>query len=115
MSKKGLLSFVLSWFVCCAAFGQSTVTDSLEHALKKAEGNEKVDLLNQLTYEYITHDNKKVVEFGQQAIELSKQIKYTKGEARAYTYRGVYEYSSGQFPEAHRDLNHGLKLAREAS
>lgn len=97
-----------------AAIGQNLRTDSLEQKLKTAEGRTKVDLLNQLTYEFITNDNDKVILYGKQALELSRQLGYVKGEAIAYTYKGVAESLSGQFPEAHRDLHQGLVLSEKA-
>ena len=42
--------------------------------------------------------------------ETLEAIHYLKGEGKAYTYRGVYEYLSGHFPEAHQDLHHGSLL-----
>ena len=52
--------------------------------------------------------------YNEQALDLSKKIRYLKGEARAYTYRGVFEYLSGQLSEGHDDLRHGLRLATRA-
>jgi signal transduction histidine kinase len=94
--------------------GQSTVTDSLERKLSTVNGESKVDILNLLTYEFITHDSVKVENYNKQALDLSKSIKYIKGEAKAYTYRGVYEYLSGHLHEGHTDLNRGLALAIKA-
>jgi signal transduction histidine kinase len=94
--------------------GQSKTTDSLELKLRKAEGELKVDILNRLTYEFITHDSVKVENFNRQALNLSNNINYVKGAARAYTYRGVYEYLSGHLPAGHADLNRGLALAIQA-
>src|SRR4051812_6575629 len=103
-SNSSLLLLIQS-FLFCSAFGQQNRADSLELRLRETQGKKRVDILNQLTYEFITHDNKKVEEYGQQAISLSNEIKYPEGEASAYTYRGVYAYLSGQFPASHRDLN----------
>ena len=89
-------------------------TDSLEQKLRNVNGKEKVDVLNKLTYEYITHDNAKVIAYNKEALALSKEINYLAGEARAVTYRGVFEYLSGQLAEGHRDLNAGLRLAIQA-
>src|SRR6187551_2560066 len=113
MTKGKVLLFALiSGFLSSTAMCQSRTVDSLEHLLGKVKEKERVDILNQLTYEYITNDNQKVVNYGKEAIKLSKEINYTGGEARAYTYRGVYECLSGQFPAAHRDLNRGLRLSK---
>src|SRR4051812_21903264 len=102
---KAILLLLIHGFLFGTAFSQQSRTDSLEQRLKVTQGKDRVDILNQLTYEFITRDNKKVEEYGQQAITLSKEINYRKGEAKAYTYRGVYAYLSGQFPASHRDLN----------
>ena len=110
-------AFVLICFLSCIfriAAAQSKITDSLEKDLAKATGEQRVNILNQLTYEFITHDNAKVVRYGNEAIRISRQIGYTKGEAIAHTYRGVFEYLSGQFKEARADLHRGLALSIQA-
>ena len=112
---RAFLFFCITSFISCTAFAQIKSADSLEQKLDKVHGKEKVDVLNQLTYKFITHDNAKVIAYNQQALDLSREIKYLKGEARAYTYRGVFEYLSGQLTEGHRDLNRGLRLATQAA
>ena len=110
-------AFVLICFLSCIfriAAAQSKITDSLEKDLAKATGEQRVNILNQLTYEFITHDNAKVVRYGDEAIRISQQIGYTKGEAIAHTYRGVFEYLSGQFKEARAELHRGLALSIQA-
>src|SRR6187549_3929669 len=101
--SKAFLLLLIQTSLFCSVFAQQKLTDSLELKLKTVQGKEKVDVLNQLTYEFITQDNKKVEDYGHQAIALSKEINYPGGEARAYTYRGVYAYLSGKFPASHRD------------
>jgi signal transduction histidine kinase len=105
--------------IACVSYGvygqgQSIVTDSLEHRLSGENGERKVDILNRLTYEFITHDSVKVQTYNQQALDLSKRLNYLKGEARAYTYRGVDEYLSGRLRQGHADLTRGLALATQA-
>jgi signal transduction histidine kinase len=112
--SKLFLSICISGILICPVFGQITSTDSLEQKLRKIDGKDRVDVLNQLTYEFITHDNAKVTLYNKEALQLSKKINYLNGEARAYVYRGVFEYLSGQLAEGHRDLNRGLQLAKEA-
>ena len=112
--SKAFLSICISGLLSCSVFAQLKATDSLEQKLREIDGREKVDVLNQLTYEYITHDNAKVIAYNKQALALSKKINYLTGEARAHTYRGVFEYLSGQLAEGHRDLNQGLRMAMQA-
>ncbi len=93
---------------------QSNFTDSLEQKLANVTGQSRVDILNLLTYEFITVNSEKVLAYNAEALDVSKRIGYLKGEARARTYLGVHEYLSGQLPEGHRDLNAGLVLAKRA-
>src|SRR5688572_7986646 len=113
-SSKGVVALCLLLLVGATALSQSKVTDSLQRALRLSEKEARVDLLNQLTYEFISVDNDKVLEYNNEAIELSRKLEYVKGQAIAHTYRGVYEYLSGQFPEARNDLHLGLRLSTEA-
>ena len=83
--------------------GQGKVADSLERKLVSLKGEERVDLLNQLVYKFITVDNEKVVRYSNEGLQLAKSILYIKGEGVAYAYRGVYEYMSGQFANAKYD------------
>ena len=88
--SKAFLSICISGLLSCSLFAQMKTTDSLEQKLRNVNGKEKVDVLNQLTYEYITHDNAKVIAYNKQALALSKEINYLEGEARAYhVSRGI--------------------------
>jgi signal transduction histidine kinase len=113
-SGKGVLVLSLFFFVSASTLARSKVTDSLERVLKSSNKEARVDLLNQLTYEFISVNNDKVLEYNDEAIELSRRLSYVKGLAVAHTYRGVYEYLSGQFTEARRDLHLGLRLSKDA-
>jgi len=117
MRCRIVLLFLCIACICRTVYGQglSKTTDSLEQSLRKSEGQLKVDILNRLTYEYITNDSIKVETFNKQALELSKRINYLEGEGRAYTYRGVAEYLSGRLSEGHADLNRGLTIAMQAN
>ena len=112
--SKAFLFICIVGHLSCSVFAQRKVTDSLEQRLGEIDGKAKVDVLNQLTYEFITHDNAKVVAYNKQAVELSKSINYLTGEAKAHTYRGVFEYLSGQLDQGHRDLKQGLRMAMQA-
>jgi signal transduction histidine kinase len=94
---------------------QSKITDSLEFKLRTTEGQLKADILNQLTYEFISVDNDKVVRYNTEALQLSNTSKYVKGEGIAYAYRGVFEYYRGLFPEAHNSFHRALRLSTQAN
>jgi signal transduction histidine kinase len=111
--SKGLWLMCVFGFLGAEAFCQTKVIDSLEQKLKSAHDRERVDVLNQLTYEFISVNTDKVIQYGDEALRLSRQIGYIKGEGIAYTYRGVHEYLSGQLQQAHKDLHHGLSLSAQ--
>lgn len=113
VSPKGIAVLL---FTCLhlTVVGQGTVADSLEQKLAASTGNDRVDILNQLTYEFISVDNDKVIRYNDEAIQLAKEISYLKGEGVAHTYRGLYLYQSGRFPEARISLHTGLRLSQRA-
>jgi signal transduction histidine kinase len=111
---KRILTLCLLCFLGLPGIAQIKLTDSLEQKLKTTKDQQRVDLLNQLTYEFIAVDNTKAVSYNDEAIELSRKLSYIKGEAVAFTYRGVFESLSGQFPQARRHLHHGLSLSEKS-
>lgn len=111
-SGKGILTLCILCFLGVPGMAQK-LTDSLESKLRGASNEQRVDLLNQLTYEFISVDNTKAVNYNDEAVQLSRKINYPKGEAVAHTYRGVFESLSGQFPHARRNLHLGLSLSEK--
>ena len=57
--------------------------DSLERESKKLKGNERIDVLNKLAYEYRAYFPSKSVSFAKKALDLSESSGYKKGEAFA--------------------------------
>lgn len=113
-SAKGLTVLFLFFLTPSIVLAQGKVTDSLERKLLTVHGPERVDILNQLVYEFISVDNDKVVRYSNEALKLAQSIGYTKGEGIAHAYRGVYEYMSGQFANARKSLHTGLRLSTQA-
>src|SRR6185369_7668571 len=108
--KCGVFFFVLAATIP-TIFGQTQSIDSLTRQLDKVEDKKKVDLLNRLTFEFISQDNDKAKQYCDQSLELCKKIGYTKGEGVAYTYRGIFEYLAGEYSDGRTSLRHGLRLA----
>jgi signal transduction histidine kinase len=111
--SNGFAVFVLI-FLSLNVIAQESKTDSLEKKLPSVTDKNRVDILNQLTYEFISVNNQKVIRYGDEAIQLARKINYLKGEGVAFTYRGVYQYQSGQFKDGGQSLHTGLRLARQA-
>ena len=108
------VSLLLIVLVPLTIAGQGKVADSLERKLTNSSGQAKVDILNQLTFEFISVDNGKVARYNSEALALARETGYVKGEGVAFTHRGVTEYQSGQFDKARVSLLTGLRLSRRA-
>lgn len=102
-----------SLFIICflslvlTSFSQG-ITDSLKRELSRSSGTLRVDVLNQLTYEYIGTDNKQTLARNEEALTLANKLQYFKGIGTAHVYRGVYEYLSGENEKGIEYLKKGL-------
>jgi signal transduction histidine kinase len=114
MSSPTRVLIIVSMLLGQLAAGQTRYTDSLITKLTSSEGLQKVDLLNQLAYEFLSKDNEKAMGYCERALALAKKLNYEKGIAQACTYRGVYEYLSGQFSDGRLNLRRGIAFAAKA-
>ena len=99
-----------------ASTGSSNpVIDSLEVVLKNYTGSDelKVDILNNLGYEYWVVNPTLSVMHGGNALELAQQINYREGEAKANRVIGVADWAMGNYEESLNKLFPGLKIYRE--
>ena len=109
--KSILLSCVLS-VVASVALGFQDA-DSLETALKTAEGKDRVDVLNKL---YVVHnrtDPAKALEYSIHALELANEISYQKGRANALNNIGVIYKNQGVFDEALEYYIESLRISTD--
>lgn len=100
------------FIICFLSFAPTSfsqgITDSLKRELSRSEDIERVDVLNQLTYEYIGIDNKQALARNEEALTLANTLHYSRGTGTAYVYRGVYEYLSGENEKGIEYLKKGL-------
>jgi tetratricopeptide (TPR) repeat protein len=80
--KKRLAVFFM-FILVSVLFADNTMPQKLldlQNKLERVNGKEKVDLLNDISKNYSYIDSKKMIEFGNQALELAKKINYEIGE-----------------------------------
>lgn len=83
MKSHGIIIFV--FLSLTSTWSQPTVADSLIRVYEQTTPTqEKVKLLNEITYAHCFFDPKTGVEYGNQAIQLSNELKETPLKARAY-------------------------------
>ncbi len=96
---------------CVHAFGQSPVMDSLRNALEKSSDPKKrVDILNELAYEFYDFNDSIALGFAQQALREAKQAGYKRGEKSAYTMVGTGYLTFAQFDQAFHYLRLSDKI-----
>ncbi|WP_299190254.1 tetratricopeptide repeat protein [uncultured Aquimarina sp.] len=86
--------------------------DSLRNLINtnSKENAEKVDLLNTIGFEYWIVDANQSINFGKEALRISKKIGYSKGHARANRIIGVAYWAQGHLNKALTYLNTSYKL-----
>ena len=91
-------------------FSSQTKIDSLQIELKKAEGKEKVDILNSLTGELIYDQPSTALDYGNQALKLAETLNYEKGKVTAYMRIGGGYFISDNYLEAIESYSKALKI-----
>ncbi|MDO1448378.1 tetratricopeptide repeat protein [Rhodocytophaga aerolata] len=99
--SKFLRIFFLLFTLTTSVFAQSTKTDSLSRLLELSQADtSRVQLLNDLAYEYWSKEPQKTLTYAQQALALSKKISYASGEARSYQMMGVHYWQKSDYENA---------------
>jgi tetratricopeptide (TPR) repeat protein len=94
---------------------QAPKIDSLNRLLTLTEADTaKVQLINDLAYEYWSKEPEKTLDYAKQALALSKKINYVSGEARSYQLMGVYYWQKSDYKNALSFYNTALTLFESA-
>ena len=92
MSKQQIGIYIVIIFVstCSYVFPQNEASgrDSLLSLLPKVEGEQKVDLLNEISAKQLLSSPGPAVDYASQALSLAKEIGYEKGIAQSYESLG---------------------------
>lgn len=100
MKVHGRILFLWMFYSWSAVYCQPAI-DSLEQLLAGSEGTRKVDLLNELSYEYlyeVTGD--RCVEYASQAMALADEIGYEKGKGDALNRLGSHYHNISAYDKA---------------
>lgn len=73
---------------------------SLRNKLKSLEGNKKVDVLNELAWEYRSAFPDSAIVYAQQALDLNRSLGLAKGAATSLNYIGLGNYYKGNLVRA---------------
>ncbi|MDX2127751.1 MAG: tetratricopeptide repeat-containing sensor histidine kinase [Chloroherpetonaceae bacterium] len=89
----------------------SQIIDSLQNRLENVSGKERVDVLNQLAWEYRGELAIRSIQYGESALELAKVLGYSKGETTALSFLGVAWRNLGNLSKALELYYKALKIA----
>lgn len=100
-----ITAVILFFFV--SILPAQTNLDSLKTAMQNMPDSsiEKVDALNYLGLEYWIVNSNESVDYGKEALALSKKIDYTKGIGEANRIIGVANWTQGNYVNAIKHLN----------
>ena len=113
--------FVLTILFSCSFFvpvsGQNRefsnpLIDSLKLQLNYVTDSAKVDLLNQIAYNYYYYDNDSTDDYAEEAIELATKLNYKIGLSEAQRMMGIAFKSQNKERESLNWLNKGLETAK---
>ncbi|MCP3929249.1 MAG: tetratricopeptide repeat protein [Bacteroidetes bacterium] len=119
--RKWLLSFL--WYVIFLhpfyihpSLNAQTLSkvDSLEGLLKQEiDDTTKINILNDLAWNYRKKDYQKSLDYAEQALRMSNKANYQYGEAQSLVCIGVINDYNGKYKETQDLLNAALKIQNE--
>ena len=111
--KNLFFLFVLSCIPIFSFSQNQPKIDSLKNLLKTNLSDEKrVDVWNDLAFEFKKNDSSSVAEYTQKAISLAKKINYIEGEIEAYDHIGWATMMGGDYGKAIQLFEKSYKLAK---
>ncbi len=111
MKKTVVFILILSAITVRAFAQEPKAIDSLKNLISKAkEDTAKVNLLDDLCWEYLYYDPQKCLPFAEQAIQLAHQLGYEKGEGKLLNTMGVAYANLTMFEKAKERYQKALIL-----
>ncbi len=110
--KIGVELFVFFILLCNALQAQQSSIDSLTRLLPTLNDTSRIGALNTIAYKYLAFDPSKAKEVASEALMLSKQNKFAKGESSALLNLGDYEFRQSNYAKS---LEYGTQAIKVAS
>ena len=112
MRKKIVLLIIIATTAANYLFAQSAVTDSLKKLLDAhpQQDTVRVNLLNNLAMEIRRVDRKQMPAITEQALALSQQLKYQKGEGFALLNTAVVDYDKYDYAGAYANFDKSQQI-----
>jgi two-component system, NarL family, sensor kinase len=108
MKHSGLLLILI--FFIITGLKATQVTDSLERLLQTTTDTSRVKILCDLCWEYRFISAEKALEYGNEAMLLSKNLNFEKGIAQAFNDMGIVHIDQGRYTKANDFFNSAMQL-----
>ncbi|HLY69475.1 MAG TPA: tetratricopeptide repeat protein, partial [Puia sp.] len=113
--RKLIILFVLVNGGYCSVFAQNKTVDSLNRVLAtEKEDTSRVLLMSRIGILYTNSKPDTALIIGEHALELSRKIKFKRGEAICLRRIGTVFLATGNYPHALENYLQSLKLAEES-
>src|ERR1700739_1850893 len=112
---KRFVLFIAVLVLSSITFAQTTQIEKIKSLLKDAkEDTNKVKYLYKLCHEYrIVNDYYNGLSYGEQALQLAKELNFKKGIAVSYTNIGNVYFYKGNYSDALRNNLEALKINKD--
>ncbi|MCK8521301.1 tetratricopeptide repeat protein [Aquimarina sp. D1M17] len=112
---KSIICLIIGSFLALYSVQLWASTQKIDTLLQKLSVHQdndalKVDMLNNIGFEYWIVDANKSIQYGSQALQLSEQLNYKDGEAKANRVIGVAYWAQGNLNMALQYLNISYKV-----
>jgi tetratricopeptide (TPR) repeat protein len=112
--RKLIILLVLLDCSYCGVFAQNKTLDSLNQLLAtEKEDTNHVLLMNSIAIAYVTSKPDTALIIAEHALELSRKIKFKKGEATSLRRIGSVFLNMGNYPNALENMLQSLKIAED--
>jgi tetratricopeptide (TPR) repeat protein len=112
MKKTGTV-LILFVMLLSTVLKANQVTDSLEILLTKTKDTSRVKILCDLCWEYRFVSADKALEYGEEALRLSRKIGYQKGIAQSYNDLGIVYIDRSSYAKAVEYFKYALNIRRQ--
>lgn len=106
---KSISLTVFFTFFCCVTFVHAQI-DTLLKQLAVASGEAKVDIYNELCWEYRFVSQDSAIYYADLSIALAQQIGYKKGLAQAYNDQGIIFYDRQEYSRSIENYKNALSI-----
>jgi tetratricopeptide (TPR) repeat protein len=113
--KKNTICLIFIFIIAFSPglWGEKTIDQEiadLENKLPAVTGKEKVDTLNKIADAYVPISAEQCVRYGTRALKLAQELRYPRGEAKAYTNIAIGSIILGQTDKAREFFEKALEI-----